>query len=214
MAQRKRTRNLNRYERRSAIRQPFEKILVVCEGTKSEPQYFEGLRREFSLTSVTIKASREKDVLKMVEFAIKELKNYDKVFCVFDRDAHKNFQKAIDLAKNSQEGRKGSLKTFVSIPCFEMWVLLHFSYSTKAYVSTGKKSACEHVVKDLSAHIPGYKKSYPNLFATISGKLEQAKTNSKKLQKHHNQESSSSRNPSSQLHELVDYLQNLRKQPI
>lgn len=40
--------------RRAAVRQPFERLLVVCEGEKTEPLYLEEIRQELRLSSATV----------------------------------------------------------------------------------------------------------------------------------------------------------------
>lgn len=38
------------YKRRTSFRDPRERLLIVCEGSKTEPRYFEGFR----LTNVKV----------------------------------------------------------------------------------------------------------------------------------------------------------------
>jgi hypothetical protein len=116
----------------SAKKNPYDVILIICEGSKSEPYYFEGLKKQYRLSNanILITSAAGSDPLNIVKLAQKELSSdhYDKIFCVFDRDGHKTFDEALKLAVNSEQGRSGRIKCITSIPCFEVWVLLHFLF--------------------------------------------------------------------------------------
>lgn len=43
------------HQRRIASRQPYDRVLIVCEGQKTEPFYFEELRKYYNLHSTNIK---------------------------------------------------------------------------------------------------------------------------------------------------------------
>ena len=60
-------------------------ILIVCEGENTEPSYF----NQFRLSSATVKPVGEGyNTLSLVSRAIElaNEKNYEKVWCVFDKD--------------------------------------------------------------------------------------------------------------------------------
>ena len=78
--------------------------------------------------------------------ALEKGQEFDRIFCVFDRDGHQNYQQALDKIAGSPMGKKGKLQAITSVPCFEIWILLHFGYSTAPFVKTGNKSACDKVV--------------------------------------------------------------------
>jgi hypothetical protein len=40
----RKARRLETHRREKAKRAPYERILIVCEGKKTEPHYFQGLR--------------------------------------------------------------------------------------------------------------------------------------------------------------------------
>lgn len=42
-------------ERERSKREPYEKILIVCEGSKSEPYYFEDAKRFHKINTLNIK---------------------------------------------------------------------------------------------------------------------------------------------------------------
>ncbi len=93
-------------------------ILIFCEGKNTEPSYF----RHFKLQSATIKVDGDKgNTIGLVRKALKEIDQYDQVWCVFDKDdfSEKNFNDAISLAKS-----KG-VKVAYSNQAFEYWLILH-----------------------------------------------------------------------------------------
>ncbi len=98
-----------------------ESILIVCEGTKTEPNYFEA----FSLYNLAVKiVGRGSNTMDLVHYAIKEKESYDSVWCVFDKDDFpaENFNRACVLAE------KNGIELAYSVESFELWFLLHFEY--------------------------------------------------------------------------------------
>lgn len=102
-----------RLKRRTGTKKPPKKrILIVCEGEKTEPNYF----RSFRVTSAVIKiealGKNTKDLVltakRLKEKAIKENESFDQVWCVFDRDSFKkiDFNEALQIA--SQNGMKAA----------------------------------------------------------------------------------------------------------
>ncbi len=51
---RRRARAARAYRRRDAVREPYDTVLIVCEGGKTEPEYFRGLRTVLRLSSANI----------------------------------------------------------------------------------------------------------------------------------------------------------------
>ena len=149
MAKQRRGRVATEYIRRGPQREPYEFILIVCEGEKTEPNYLGGLRATYRLSSANIKIVHPDatDPMSIVNFAETELgckdEGYDRVYCVFDRDSHANYDAALRRIQNSQHGISGRLQGAISVPCFEIWLLLHFRYSTASFTASGRRSACD-----------------------------------------------------------------------
>ncbi len=96
----------------------------------------------------------------------------------------------------------------MSVPCFEYWLLLHFRYTAKPYAATGGSSVGDAVLKDLKKEMPMYKKNDNNIFKSLSSKIETAKTNAAKSLK--DAKNNNTDNPSTNIHDLIDYLQKLK----
>lgn len=98
-------RATNQISRRKPTKQPNKVILVICEGEKTEKNYFQRLKECLKLTSVSIKIlpSPHPTPLQVIDYAeqkAKEISEYDEIYCVFDRDTHSDFDKALAKAKN------------------------------------------------------------------------------------------------------------------
>jgi hypothetical protein len=109
-------------ERSAARLQEKPIILIVCEGERTEPSYF----NQFRIASATIIAVGEGiNTVSLVNRAL-EFANqggYDRVWCVFDKDDFKeeDFNAAIQLAEANNLGVAYSNQSF------EYWLLLHFN---------------------------------------------------------------------------------------
>jgi hypothetical protein len=121
--------------RRKPFRSPKRRLLVVCEGENTEPQYIRGLERFLRDATLSIEIPPERgDPKKLVQVAktfnsaaIQDARRsgddnvrFDEVWCVFDRDDHERFDAACQMAKDNL------FRLAVSNPSFELWLLLHF----------------------------------------------------------------------------------------
>ena len=170
-------------KRRREFRRPKELLLVVTEGGKTEPRYFKAMRDSYRLSTANIEITPSDygtDPTSVINYAIdrkqeRERDNkiedeplYDAIYCVIDRDRHSNFGNAVT------KGRDHKLHVIRSVPCFEIWLRLHFAYSSKPYEN------CNKVIKDLKKNIPGYKKNL-EIFSFISDKTDAAISNAERL---------------------------------
>lgn len=197
-----------RINRRSPSRSSRQRILLVCEGERTEPRYFEGLRNRLRLNTLSINGTAGVDPRKLVELATAESRRearygdrFDSVYCVFDRDAHANFQEASSVALSR------GFKLARSWPCFEFWLLLHFGYSRAPYLPKARLSSCDMCIRDLRKHLPNYSKGSRETFDVLWPLLDSAIANAKKAQA--DAEGTREENPSTEVHELVLSLQAL-----
>ena len=205
-------RNAASLRREEAKKAPYDRVLIVCEGEKTEPNYLEEIRDAYRLNTANIDICGEEcgsDPLSVVNHAIEKYmkdKGYDRVYCVIDRDKHTNFNAAMDKLRSTTLGKDVKFKAAVSIPCFEFWLLLHFGYTTHQFCAPGNASNCDLVLRELrkKGRIPGYDKGAQNIYALTKAKLSDAIGYAKQLQKH-NQDTDTN-NPSTNIHELIEYL--------
>jgi RloB-like protein len=136
MSRNSRARGANSFRRRRSLRAPYERVLIVCEGEKTEPNYFEEIRQKARLSNAHIQAIRSElgtDPANVVRAAEKSFfdkhRGFERVYAVFDRDDHINYETAIQMAaaKNGKlrndEKRAVIFEAIVSVPCFELWLL-------------------------------------------------------------------------------------------
>ena len=201
-------RQPRRLIRKPAIREERQCILIVCEGEKTECNYFRRLRKELRLASVDIEVKhRGSAAFRAVEYA-RELKgnranslfsDYDKTWCVVDVECppQKSLDKAVIHAKNYQ------IDLIMSNPCFEYWLLLHFE-KTSSHM-TAKKT-----LQRLKKHLPGYSKSDDDWFRVVHQETEEAIKRAKAILKENGWEMDNLKecNASTHVHKIVgDLLQ-------
>ncbi len=118
-------------KRKENIRSKIVRFLIVCEGARTEPNYFKSLvkdrysevrdeeiRGEGRATCALVRRTLEirDDLEKNRQLS------FDRVWVVFDKDNFQDFNEAIELAKSY------SFKTAWSNEAFELWYFLHFQY--------------------------------------------------------------------------------------
>lgn len=117
--------------RKANNREQRVRFLIVCEGTKTEPKYFNALINNCSsIIREVIVNGVGKATVRLVEQTkdIKEdLENrnsmrFDRVWVVFDKDSFGDFNEAIRLAN------RFGFETAWTNEAFELWYVLHFEY--------------------------------------------------------------------------------------
>ncbi|MDO8803197.1 MAG: RloB family protein [Elusimicrobiota bacterium] len=199
-----------RYQRHSSGRDFRKTILIVCEGEKTEPYYFqafdtynkdkyylkiEGLGyNTLSLVKETVSLIREAKSLRQ---------EYEQVWCVFDKDlfSDADFNGAVDLANANK------IQCAYSNESFELWFILHFEY----WQSASTRDAYCAKLDELLASYGGYSKTSDEIYAILKGKQEIAIGNARKLlQDYDVGVTPSKQNPATTVFLLVEALNNLR----
>jgi hypothetical protein len=208
-----RNRHVSSYARRAPSREPYDTVLIVCEGEKTEPNYFNGMKKALGLSSANVAVTNApgSDPMSVVQHTevLMARDSFDRVFSVFDRDGHANFSQAVARVANHERGRANKWHAITSTPCFELWLTLHFAYSTAPIGASGGNSAGDNAVRGLRVHLPGYAKGDRDIFSQLSDRLDGAISNGTKLDKHN--AASGSNNPATGVHTLVDYLRKLKR---
>ncbi len=213
--QKRRTRSARSLRRNRPSRSPYDIVLIVCEGAKTEPFYFKELRDYFKLNTANIHicgeecGSSPRDV---VDYAIqksKENDTFDRIYCVFDKDRHATYYDSVNRIQQLNQRRK-AIFAVTSVPCFEFWLLLHFKYTTRSYYidSYCGSSVCDKVIKELRQYLPNYKKGMSNIFEIIKDKLPDAITRANQILEYNRKAQTD--DPSTNVHKLVLYLENLK----
>jgi hypothetical protein len=205
-----------RIKRRAELFESYDRVLIICEGSKTEPIYLEALRTflDLSQTNIVIDPNSDASPSSVVAYALQKIKEerenpYDRVFCVVDRDTHGDFDKAIDMAKRFRS-KATRLETIVSDPCFEYWLLLHFEYATTLF-GAGEKSPCRELISDkLSVYLSDYQKSDSRIITSLinPAQLKQAIAYAKRS--YESAQRDGRKSPLTQVHMLIEYLMNLK----
>ena len=159
------------------VRKQKSKILIAAEGkNKTEKTYFSNFEDGKKTYNITYARGNNTDPLKLVKMLIKEidelkldLQDDDVAYCIFDTDVDPNKNKIIEDA--IQLAKKNNIKIITSSPCFELWFLLHYDYTTANMDS-------EEVLKRLKEYYPKYEKNiniYPDIIKEIDLAIDRAK---------------------------------------
>jgi hypothetical protein len=212
-------RNMQRtkrsFKRSKNTRESYDVVLIVCEGEKTEPNYLKGICSEYQLNSANITVlGIGADPLSIANYALKEFdrnKDYDRVYCVFDKDQHPSYQIALEKIDSSRNKKANKIPIYAitSVPCFEYWLLLHFIESTRPYARAGSKSAGDQLLSSIKEYMPEYNKGYVNIYEITKDKINIAIERAKKIDVQ--QEKNGTDNPSTKFYQLVEYLRNLKK---
>ena len=118
-------------KRKENVREKHVRFLIVCEGTKTEPHYFEALIKNYisAVREVTIEGEGRATVALMdkaleikTELEYKNAMSFDRVWVVFDKDDFDDFNEAI------KKGQKLGFQSAWTNEAFELWYYLHFEY--------------------------------------------------------------------------------------
>ncbi len=197
----------NRYRRparRPAFRAPRKKLLIVCEGANTEPDYFKQFAEVHRDAIVDVDLAPERGVPLSVVREAKRLKNqaisaakregdpylrYDSVWCVFDVDEHPNVPEALAMA------RRNGLKVAVSNPCFELWLILHLR-ETPGMIHRHSAQAM------LKTFLPGYDKKVD--YKDYRDGYERAVERARRLDKLATDVGEAGRNPTTGVYKLTE----------
>lgn len=188
----------SRYSRNETVetREIKERFLIVCEGTKTEPNYFKNFPVPKDVIDVR---GFGKNTISLVKEALgikQEDNDYDQVWCVFDRDSFpvKNFNEAIKYAKDN------NIEVAYSNEAFELWYLLHFDYRNTAMSRTEYKKV---LTKRMNKK---YEKNSETIYEDLEINQTQAIQNAERLLLQYNRPNPANDNPSTTVHLLVQQL--------
>ena len=202
---------VNSLQRQVGKREPKKRVVVVCEGSKTEPDYLVQLTRKArnALVELVIAEADETTPKQIVERACRLLKDSrreakrtkdvnaraDEVWCAFDVDEHPNLREAV------QQAGDNGIKLAISNPNIELWFLLHF------------EDSFAHLHRDvarrrLKAQLGQYEKGSFNLEPFVN-RFEEARERAIRLDQKHDGDGNRlpDNNPSSSMWRLVTTLQ-------
>ncbi len=162
-------------DRQVGVRAPRERILIVCEGTKTEPNYFRDIIDTHRLNTITLQievTGTGRNTLSLVDHALllqeQSAMPYAEIWCVLDKDdfAPDQFDNAIARAKDH-----AFLRMAWSNEAFELWYLLHFQYLDTS-PTRGQGNAREYYIERLRELMgaqchSSYAKNHPKMYTLL-----------------------------------------------
>jgi hypothetical protein len=189
--------------RRSPYREPRPTILIISEGTKTEPQYLRGIQNHVRNPRVDIQFADSHGVPTTLIREAKKLKDesaklakrekddnlaFDSVWCVFDVDDHPEIANVKEMARHNQ------IDLAISNPCFELWLLLHYRESPgMQHHQRMSELLCEY--------IPGYDKHVE--FSRYSAAYPVAIQRARRLDQSADECGQPGQNPTTSVYKLV-----------
>lgn len=225
MSRRSKKRTNRGFQRQVDLVDRHDRVLIVCEDSVSSPNYFNDLVRSERLSSVDVEITGDcgSDPMSVVNEAISRYEQsvndnitastFDNVYCVIDRDDHNTFNEAINKVKELKKSGK-PFHIIRSYPSFEFWYLCHFKYTRASIGKAGAKSSGKECEKLLNVEWKNhfkkkYSKNMTGIYKLLRDKLSSAISNAKGTLRE--AEATNEMNPSTEVHQLVDYLINIRK---
>lgn len=204
--------------RKQGTRAQIVRFLIVCEGEKTEPNYFKAFidNRRSEVKEVNVKGcgcstcqliNEAKKIREKLEH--ERPVSFDRVWLVFDKDEFKDFNKAIVDAK------KEGMNCAWSNQAFELWYVLHFQYldtgvDRKQYIEMIE----DKVRKASKSKTFKYKKNDVGFYQILQehGDEDFAFKNAEKLRNRHKGKSNyATHNPRTEVDLLVDELRHPEK---
>ena len=213
----KRGRGKSPQRRKKNVRERQVRFLIVCEGTKTEPNYFRALIRDNTSTVIDVEIWGEgQGASDLVDKAVKikeslEKRNamsFDRVWVVFDKDDRTDFNKAIDKAN------KLGFKSAWSNESFELWFCLHFEYlNTPIGRSDYIKKLEGFFSKGKRDNNFKYKKGSSDIYELLKayGNEDSAKAHAKNLRALYDDDNYAEHNPCTMVDILVEELEHPEK---
>ena len=126
-------------QQKKSTRPIHPRIFVFCEG-ETEKTYFDSLRIKYRQEIIlVVKDEKQNKLIEYVEsWILTEKLDFEKdsndcVWCVLDVEKDKDYWNTKVIPKiQSFQDNKNKFIVF-SNPCFELWLLLYFKYTTKIY---------------------------------------------------------------------------------
>lgn len=204
-----------RKNRKSIRRRPKKIIMILCEGDKTEPFYFNGIfnsnpsnKNNYTLWAYKPKDNSPKGIVRAAKDdktkAIRD-KISEKdfvIWAVFDRNGHEGIPEAFDMAEANE------IRIVFSNICFEFWILLHYTRTRRPF------SNCNELITYIKRHYDSEFEKRNDHYEHLKQRIHDAICNGEWLnQQVQNDMNTGSKvyelNPYTNAHNLVNFLYNL-----
>ncbi len=162
-------------------RKPKHTIFIACEGTHTEPLYFERMKEimeeddeyPFSITIYPDKNADKNpktDAIGLIKTAVERKDDFNELWAVFDKNGYTKHEEAFQLAK------KNDIHIAFSSIAFETWILLHFERCAKAFSKS--MEIIDEKFSNEGGYLPLYAKSGEfNVYPLINKNIDTALRN-------------------------------------
>lgn len=200
-------------KRKENVREKHVRFLIVCEGTKTEPHYFEALIKNYisAVREVTIEGEGRATVALMdkaleikTELEYKNAMSFDRVWVVFDKDDFDDFNEAI------KKGQKLGFQSAWTNEAFELWYYLHFEYLDTGITRSDYIEKLEEAFRNrMGDETFKYRKGNPDIYSLLQqyGREELAKRFAKRLRRLYTGTDYASHKPCTMVDKLVNELE-------
>lgn len=169
-------RREERKQRKYEYKMPkINSFLIVTEGKRTEPLYFNGLKKkiqekiggtvdvvEAPVIDVHGEGSATGQLIRITERYVKEASIiYQNVWVVFDKDDFEDFDQAI------RDGENKGYNIAWSNQSFEYWLYLHFNYSDSALHRDAWKEKLDDIFRQYQLGDGVYRKNYNNIYEFV-----------------------------------------------
>jgi RloB-like protein len=178
-------RQKKQLERKLSRRASYDRVLIVSEGRKTEPNYLREIRAVHRLQTANVHVQPSElgtEPVQVVQYARSlfetgdhhmqiQPRAFEQVYAVFDRDDHRTYFDALKLAESldgklrNDNKQPVQFKAIASVPSFELWLLLHYE---DIHAPIQRDAAMQR----LKQHVPSYEKGASGVFATTRDRLE------------------------------------------
>lgn len=211
------------HKRKQDVRNKRMYYLIVCEGAKTEPNYFEGLKQDLPkgvliAYQIDIEGTG-RNTQSLVEEAERLKKAYeknterviDRLWVVLDRDSFdaESFNNAINYCMAHSIGCAWSNEAF------ELWYLLHFHYYNNAINRKDYQDLIEQNLQPFLGDEYRYQKNSVEMYALLNeyGSIEDAIRNAKNLENSFvGRQDYANHNPCTMVYKLVEELLKLKEE--
>ena len=198
-------------KRKENFRPKRKYYLIVCEGEKTEPNYFEALKNDLpkgTIERFDIQGTGT-SCLKIITETIK-IKNrnerinnrkYDRIWTVFDKDSFpdEQFNNAI------HKGSTKNINCAWSNEAFELWYCLHFQFVNHGMSRKDYSQFIEREISNITNTDFTYRKNDRNMYKLLKniGNQEQAIKWAKKIDHRFTDEKYAHHNPCTKIYLLI-----------
>lgn len=190
------------FARHISIRYARNRILILCEGQKTEPNYFRKFPVDIKLVELGIQGagantlSLVRKAIRLGQEAAKKKHPYNQIWCVFDRDSFPagNFNEAFRVA------RENRIRIAYSNQCFELWYFLHYHFNDTAI---DRQEYCTKLTEQIGRE---YRKNDDGMYELLKARQQEAIRNAKRLLATYSLCNPERDDPSTTVYQLVETL--------